>query len=113
MMVAVRANTLVLPKLDFVDDIAATGTFLEEPVRNVAFLATLFLDYRFLENRHGIRRARRSRHERSARPLFSKCAHIRSRSSRLSGRRQSKAPASLARPRFFVNERRHVNFASV
>ena len=41
MIIAARTNPQIFDELDFVHDFAATRTFLEKPVRNVALLPTL------------------------------------------------------------------------
>src|SRR2546421_8232541 len=108
-MVAMGTNALVPRELDLVHDLRTARAFLPETLRDLAFFAR-FLEGWSFEDGHVIRRGPRSPHARKSRRLFGGPAHIRSGSSRWLIRRRSKAPATLARSGFFVNERRHANF---
>src|SRR4051812_46169607 len=105
-IIAARTNALVLGELDFVDDLLAARAFLEKSLGNIA--AALFSAAttrgRSLENCHVvIRPGPRWPHERKSPRRLSARGRIRSGLSRWLIHRQSKAPASLARPGFFVN----------
>src|SRR5687767_1050250 len=80
MIIAMRADALVLRQLDFVHDLLATGAFLEQPLRNIAaaLAATAAADRRSLEDSHVVRRGRRSPRERKSRRSLSERARIRS-----------------------------------
>ena len=52
MILATRANALVLRQLDFVHDFAAAGTLLPEALGHLALFALLGLERWFFENRH-------------------------------------------------------------
>src|SRR5688572_31812546 len=112
MIIAMRADTLVLRQLDFMHDLLAAGAFLEQPLRNIAaaFPVTATANRRSLENSHVIRREPPSPRKRKLRRPLSGRGHIRSASSRWLRHRRSEARATLARPCFFVNERHPANF---
>src|SRR4051812_26454841 len=112
MIIATRANALVLGELDLVHDLPAARAFLPESLRDLALFPGR-LEGGSFENGHGVRRARRSRRGPRPRRRTAERARIRSGSSRWLIHRQSKAPASLARPGFFVNETRQPNFPCV
>src|ERR1043166_9651618 len=66
----------------------------------------------FLKMAMGIMRVQQWPRERKWRRRVLERAHIRSASSRLSGHRQLRARANLARSCFFVNEMRYADFPS-
>ena len=55
MIIAPRTDTLILAQLDFVNDLVAAGTFLEQALRNgLAFLPIVCFERGFFENGHGL-----------------------------------------------------------
>ena len=80
MIIATRADALVLGQLDFVHHFAAAGAFLPKSLRHVALLAVVGPERWFFENGHESSRGRRLLRAPKAHRLSLRPRRIRSKS---------------------------------